>query len=245
MSLSSPLSDFIVCQIVPLKNLGFSYKRIADQLGLHNRFTARNGYQLYLKNEDFYSRKSSGRPKKFTVREERHILRVIKNNPRGTPKVQVDFTSFSTFKSISAVTFRRKYGLNGLQQKPYLIGQSLVRKRVKWCHERRNWTAEQRKNVAFLDECRFRLKSDGNVSIWRPKRERFNSKYNRSFSPDRRSIKFWSIIESDGTRRFFECPEPFKSAEYIKTLDSLKDTVFGDGVRCLQDDNAPIHYGRH
>ena len=67
--LPEPPSEIKVCQIVTLKNLGFLYRRTAYQLGLHNRFTARIGYQGYLQNKDLYARKSSGRPKKFTVRE--------------------------------------------------------------------------------------------------------------------------------------------------------------------------------
>ncbi len=57
-------------------------------------------------------------------------------------------------------------------------------------------------------------------------------------SPDRRSNMFWGIIKSDGTRRLINCP---KSAEYVQILDSLVDSIFDDGVTCLQDDNAPIH----
>ena len=39
------LCDFIVCQIVTLKNLRFSNERIADQIGFHIRFSARSSYQ--------------------------------------------------------------------------------------------------------------------------------------------------------------------------------------------------------
>ena len=202
-----------------------------------------------IENQRFYARNSNGRPQKFTVREEGQIPRLIENNPRRTPrKVQVDFNSFTTKKSISAVTVRRRfktYGLNGRSAgKALNLAAKVRQKRVNWCKERRNWSAEQWKKVAFSDECRFRLKSDGKVSVWRPKRERFNPRYTKSYSPDRRSIMFWGKIKSDGTRRL-KCPKPFKSAEYVEIRDSLKDATFGGGVTCLQDDKTPIHCAKN
>ena len=70
-----------------------------------------SGYQRYLKNKDFYARKSTGRPKKFTAREERQIMRLIKNNPRGTKNYiftcwKITWHSFSTKRSF-AVTVRQ------------------------------------------------------------------------------------------------------------------------------------------
>ena len=60
--MTKPPNEFVVCQIVTLKNMGFSYQQICDRLGLHNRFTERSEYQRFLKNKDYLAKKAQEDP---------------------------------------------------------------------------------------------------------------------------------------------------------------------------------------
>ena len=62
--MTKPLNEFVVCQIVTLKNMGFSYQQICNRLGLHNRFTARSGYQRFFKKQGLSSQEKHSETQK-------------------------------------------------------------------------------------------------------------------------------------------------------------------------------------
>ena len=47
----APLNSFIACQIVTLKKAGFSYQKIADELGLKAKSTTQSVFRRYNKNK--------------------------------------------------------------------------------------------------------------------------------------------------------------------------------------------------
>ena len=49
----APLDSFIACQTVTLKKAGFSYQKIADELGLKAKSTAQSVFRRYNKNKLF------------------------------------------------------------------------------------------------------------------------------------------------------------------------------------------------
>ena len=49
----APLDSFIGCQLVTLKKAGFSYKKIADELGLKTKTTAQSVFRRYNKNKSY------------------------------------------------------------------------------------------------------------------------------------------------------------------------------------------------
>ena len=54
-------------------------------------------------------------------------------------------------------------------------------------------------SFVFSDECRFKLRSDGRVWVWREKGQRYKPKNTVSMTNDRRSVHFWGAISHNGT----------------------------------------------
>ena len=61
-----PFCSYTVCQVVTLRDVGFSWSKIQKQLKLKPRSSAQYAYNRYLKNNSFEAQKSSGRPPKLS-----------------------------------------------------------------------------------------------------------------------------------------------------------------------------------
>ena len=64
--LVKPLCSFTACQVVSLRDVGFLWSKIQNQLNLKSRSSAPYAYKRYLKNNNFEAHKLSGRPPKLT-----------------------------------------------------------------------------------------------------------------------------------------------------------------------------------
>ena len=104
--------------------------------------------------------------------------------------------------------------------------------------EQKSW-----KKVIFSDEVRFRLSSDGRVTVWRQNGKRFQPEFTKRKSTDRRSLMFWGIIRSDGKKLLLKCPDSFKSADYVSFMEFAKSEFFQPDY-VFQNDNSPVHRGQ-
>ena len=66
--------------------------------------------------------------------------------------------------------------------------------RLRWVNENKYMHTEKWSRHGFTDECRFNLRRDGRVLVWRLAGERRNQQYTVSRSSDRRSVQFWGAI---------------------------------------------------
>src|ERR1700761_7342561 len=107
----------------------------------------------------------SGRPRKTTPREDRHIDFTSLQNRRLTGKAIAlkHAPSFTKNRlSINSVKGRlREVGLNGrvARKKPWLSKEN-IKKRFEWAKEHKNWTKEDWRRVIFSDESPFTLFPD-------------------------------------------------------------------------------------
>ncbi|KAA3669793.1 uncharacterized protein DEA37_0002337 [Paragonimus westermani] len=189
----------------------------------------------------------SGRPPILTNRGERRLKRLVSTNRRQSLS---DLTSaFNAGPDrVSIATARRvlhRHGFFGrfCARKP-LISEIIRKRRLRWCRERRNWTAEQWRSVIWSDESRFTLfKADGRETCFRRVGERFHPnciqptvKYGGG------SIMFWSYFTSSGTGPLVKCSNHMTSAEYRQILENELVPFLPEMAGLVfQQDNAPIH----
>ena len=79
-------------------------------------------------------------------------------------------------------------------------------------------------SVAFTDETRKKLTSDGIVRAFRRKNTRYHDeKKKRNASTDRRSIMYWGAIRSDGRKKQVKCPNTLNSICYLDILNRYNE----------------------
>ena len=90
----APLDSLIACQIVTLKKAGFSYQKIADELCLKAKSTARSVFERYNKNKSYLPKKSTGRPPKLSEKTQRKLVKDVLKDPKTTlQRIRVNYNS--------------------------------------------------------------------------------------------------------------------------------------------------------
>ena len=79
-----PLCSFTVCQVVTLRDVGFSWTKTQQQLKLNSRSSAQYTYKCYLKNNSFEAQKSSGRPPKFSKNPKEKLISDVERSQNLT-----------------------------------------------------------------------------------------------------------------------------------------------------------------
>lgn len=236
-------------QIVILKEQNFNFTHIAKILNLKNASTARSIWLNYQKTNSLESKKPSGRPKKLTGRDERVIMRKLKKDSFVTARqVQTEFNAWSCDKTVCEKTVRRlfkKKGQHGRSAaKKILLNAKTRIARLAWCRQKKHLSLDDWSSFVFSDECRFKLRSDGRVWVWREKGQRYSPKKIVSLSNDRRSVHLWGAISYNGTLSLLKAPERAKSRDYIKLMETAGIQNLRSVGLTFIDDNAPIHRSR-
>ena len=141
----APFDSFIACQIVTLEKAGFSYQKIADELGLKS--TAQSVFRGYNKNKSFFTKKSTGRPPKSSEKTQRKLVKDVLKDPKTTlERIRVKYNSFLTKESISRTTVRRilrKHGVfRRVAAKKFSIKKTSAAFRKKWSQKMIKKSAE-------------------------------------------------------------------------------------------------------
>ena len=118
-----------------------------------------------------------------------------------------------------------------------------MRNRLLWAKQRRNRTVEEWKRVVFSTECKFSLKSDGRVYVWRTSGTRYKPENTIGKTTSRFSMIFWGCISGNGSRVLFKTPKRCKGADYIDLLKTAGIDKLGED-QCFNDDNCPTHRSR-
>ena len=103
-----PLCAYTVCQVVTLRDVGFSWSKIQKQLKLKSRSSAQYAYNRYLKNNSFEVQKSSGRPPKSSKKSEKKLVADVLKDPKTSlARIRVAHNNFFCYDTISRGTIRR------------------------------------------------------------------------------------------------------------------------------------------
>ncbi|CAF1477350.1 unnamed protein product [Adineta ricciae] len=152
------VSPYTRAQAVALYHSGMKVSKIAEQLPI-SRKCIMNAIERYEKHGEFSDLKRSGRPKKLSARDERHLKRLVKGENRlSAAKITSDLNS-SLPKPVTRRTVCNYLTKLGFEYKVKLKKQWLSKKhrerRIAWCRQYVHWTIDDWRKVIFSDESTF------------------------------------------------------------------------------------------
>ena len=228
--------------IITLKESGYSFRKIAEQLDC-SKSTAFYIYKMYRETNSAEKRKRTGRKKKLDAREERMVCRTARHLRFGTLKeVTGAVNKRCPNKNASHRLVRQvlhKYGLKShpRKRKPYV---SLTNRqyRLHWASTMTFSTLDNWKDVVFSDECRFGLRNDSGVlRVWRSSQEASNPEFFQPTFSNSVSVMVWGCIGPNRVGQLVVCERSVNSEYYCQIL---QDNLFQSVTRIYRNRNKPF-----
>ncbi len=147
-------------KIVTMHELGYSLSKIGEKLH-RNKVSVYNVIKYYKRTGTVHPKTRGGGKRKTTPREDRKIVSLATKNRRATLEGLGNTVRNQYGMAISDKTVLRRlhdaklFG-RAARKKPLLMKRHREA-RVKWCKDKRNWTAAQWKKVIWSDESKFCL----------------------------------------------------------------------------------------
>jgi transposase len=236
-------------QAIAFHQSGWKPGKIADQFNAH-RTTISRFIKAFEKTSSFERKKGSGRAKKLTPRNVRHLLKFARGNRRRTLN---DFRKALTVK-VSNRTLRRALHANGFhcrvaKKKPFLMERH-IRERLAFARKYKNWTKDDWRKVLWTDESSFeRGKYSRQHRVWRrPHEKDYLECLAPTFKSDRITVMVWGgitygkktdmvIFKKEGRRRRMSAKDyvdQVYEGPLRRFLENHQDII-------LMEDGAPIH----
>lgn len=196
-------------------------------------------------NREAKGRKTCGRKKCTSNRDNRTLERIVKQNPfKNVGEIHKEWTAAGVSAS-RTTTYRHMQDMDFSCRIPYvkpLLNKRQRQKRLAWAKDKNDWTAVEWSKVMVSDESKFCM-SFGNQGprVWRKRGEAQNPRCLRS------SVKF---PVSDGLGCHAVGPLCFlrlkvNAAVYQEVLEYFTlpaaDQLYGDADFIFQQDLAPAH----
>lgn len=235
------LTDFEKGQISALKNEGLSNREIARRIK-----RSANVVDNFIKNKENYGiKKSPGRPRALSVRQERAILRVASNSMLSASAiakeagVQTNVRNVQRLLKASGTISRRK-----LKRKPPLTLQH-INARLQFAQKYMSWSKEWQ-SVIFSDEKKFNLDGPDGYSYYYHdlrKEEKILSRRHTGGG----SVMVWAAIGYMKKTDIQFLTKPVTAQSYVNILNNIiskhgKSMAGRDFI--FQHDNAPVHTSR-
>lgn len=175
------LSNDARCAIVKAKQSGKTDRQIAADFGVSHTTVGRI-YKRFLQTKSLDRKPGSGRPRKSTERQDRSMIRIVKNDPRKTATDVNKYATQQLHLNLSSRTIRRRLcdaKLFGRRpaKKP-LISPKNRQARLSFARRFQHWSKSDWEKVLWSDESKFNLfSSDGIRYVRRPKGQRYNPRY--------------------------------------------------------------------
>lgn len=187
--------------------------------------------------------KNCHRPRLTTAAIDNDIIRYVRQNPFTTS------TSIANDFDISPNTVRRRLNENGLFHFIPAFQTQLTQeqkdRRVEFCEENYgiDWDL-----VIFSDEKTFKSCNDRAMSLYRPKKQRYNPRYVQETTfAGRITCGVWGFITRGGVGELSQTTAHMNSEEYTEILEDFLlpsiNTMYGASANefTFQQDNAPTH----
>ena len=193
----------------------------------------------------------TGRPRTFTDREERNIVRsVIKNPKLSAPKLCAE-VGCGTGKKVTPQTIRnvlKRKGFHGrvARKKPY-VNERNRRKRLKFAKEFISKEEKWWKDVIFADESKFNVfGSNGRTMVWRkPNTEMEKNHLRPTVKHGGGSLMVWGCMAASGVGELVFIEGKMDKMKYLSLLkENLHKSAEKIGIRtCFKfyEDNDPKH----
>ena len=244
-----PLAVDVAGQVIGLWRAGHSYRHIADELNIH-RNTVYGVVKRYNQRRTVVPRKSTGRRKLTTPRDDRSLIRIVQQNRRMTvPQLRQEWQRRTNVNvSESTVTKRLKssgYIARRLVKVPKLT-IAAKRTRRTWAQRHQNRTVQQWRHLVFCDESRFLLtRADGRIRVRRRNGEALNEDcVQGQVAHGGGSVRVWGGVHYLGKTQLRILEQNVTGALYREILEqdlvSHMRNHYGNNWM-LVDDNARPH----
>ncbi len=187
-------------------------------------------------NRKLSGRKKCGRKRCRTNRENRGLMRIVKQNRyKNLGELHKEWTEAGV-KVSRATTHRRVKE----------FGYSCRQRRLTWAKEKKNWTLAQWSKVLFSDESKFCI-SFGNQGhiVWRKGGEAHSSSCLKSSVKFPQSVMIWAAMSSAGVGPLCFFENNATAPVYQEILEHFMlpsaDQLFKDADFIFQQDLAPAH----
>ncbi len=187
-------------------------------------------------NRKLSGKKKCGRKRCTTNRENRSLMRIVKQNRFiNLGELHKEWTEAGV-KASRATTHRRVTE----------FGYSCHQRRLTWAKEKKNWTVTQWSKVLFSDESKFCI-SFGNqgTRVWRKGGEAHSPSVKKSSVKFPQSVMIWGAMSSAGVGPLCFLKTNITAPVYIYILEHFMlpsaDQLFKDADFIFQQDLAPAH----
>ncbi len=187
-------------------------------------------------NRKLSGRKKSGRKRCKTNRENRSLVRIVKQNRfKNLGELHKEWTEAGV-KASRATTHRR------VEE----FGYSCLQRRLTWAKEKKNWTVAQWSKVLFSDESKFCiLFGNQGPRVWRKAGEDHSPSCLKSSVKFPQSVMIWGAMSSAGVGQLCFLKTNVTAPVYQDILEHFKlpsaDQLFKDADFIFQQDLAPDH----
>ncbi len=237
------LTEEIKLEIVKLSDsTSMSLSEISKVLEVP-KSTCYNIIKNYEKRGTVENKKSPGRPKKFTSRDENKLIQLARKYPKKNSTQLLSELNLDI--SVSTSLIRKKLVKNKLfarvaVAKPYL-SRINRRKRFQWAKDYYSKPLDFWKNVLFSDETSIELHPNRKQYVRKPPNAKFHQKYVQpTFKFGGGKRMFWGFISWDGRKKLIPVRKNITTTTY---LDLLRDNLLTEMNlhEIFQQDNAPAH----
>jgi transposase len=246
------LTDFERGKVIGLHEAGDSERTISAKTG-YGKTTIHNIITKYHKTGAVSIAPRSGRPKKLTERDKRHLKIIIAKNRREPEEKIREIFIESTENTVCRRTMQEslyEMGYNSCTalRKPNISEQN--RKiRLNWARERRFWTTNDWMKVVWSDESRFTMfQNDGKVRVWRLPNEKYDIDcLVPTVKHGGGGVMMWRCFSWHGLGPLVRIDGRINSERYIEEILGYHLVPFletfeeENGEYLFQQDNTPIH----
>uniref|UniRef100_A0A9J8C147 Transposase Tc1-like domain-containing protein n=1 Tax=Cyprinus carpio carpio TaxID=630221 RepID=A0A9J8C147_CYPCA len=238
--------------IINLHENGLTCKEIATKI-LHLKEPFTRSSRTSKREFSTAVKKSSGRPRVSSKRQDRLLLRSqLWNRVTTSAELAQEWQQVGVRASY---TVRPRLLDNGLVSrkaaKEPLLSKKNVKDRLKFCRKYNDWTAEDWCKVIFSNEAPFRLfGTSGKSIVQRRKGERYHESCVVSTVKHPETIHVWGCFSTKGVGSFIILSKnTARNKEWFQNVlqERLLPTIhkqFGDDSCIFQHDGAPCHKAR-
>ncbi len=200
-------------------------------------------------NRKLSGRKKCGRKRCTINRENRSLMRIVKQNRfKNLGELHKEWTEAGV-KASRATTHRRvkefDYSCRSPLVKP-LLNHRQRQRRLTWAKEKKNWTVAQWSKVLFSDESKFCISfANQGPRVWRKGGEAHSPRCMKSSVKFPQSVMIWAAMSSAGVGPLCFLKTNVTAPVYQEILEHFMlpsaDQLFKDADFIFQQDLAPAH----